>query len=57
MIGRPAKIMTKSVIRKLVMLLDHKYGIGQHKTDRKMKFTQLLFNWVLKNKTSIRLRK
>ena len=37
-------------------LLDDKCGISQRKAARKMKFSQFLLNWELKNKTSIRKR-
>ena len=55
--GRPAKIMTKSGIKRLVKLFDHKCGISQLKPARKMKWSQFIINWALKNKTSIRKRK
>ena len=55
--GRPAKIMTKSGIKRLVKLFDHKCGISQRKAARKMKCSLPFINWALKNKTSIRKRK
>ena len=55
--GRPAKIMTKSGIKRLVKLFDHKCGISQRKAARKMKCSQFLINLALENKTLIRKRK
>ena len=46
--GRPAKIITKSGIKQLVVkLFDHTCGISQRKAARKMKCTQPLVNCTL----------
>ena len=50
------KIMTKSGIKRLVKLFDHKCEISQLKAARQMKCTQLLVDWTLKNKTTISKR-
>ena len=47
---RPAKIMTKSGVKQLEKLCDHKCGISQRESARKMKCSVPLINWALKNK-------
>ena len=54
--GRPVVVGTKSNIKQLTQMFDHKTGCSQKNAAKKFKTTQQHISWLLKTKTNVKCR-